>query len=184
LDISVVAAIKPEGRPSIVSAWIRDAADRLKRRRDEERRRLGKGPASGRALHSDAPVLWKKLAERLQTAAADFNKEFADDPLCPRPLHFEAIPSGISIATVYCNSGSPTFKLIATFLEAKAVVACSLVSSDRTALPVESPPAELQFRVSNAGRVDIYHGDTVVGIDEAVRLILEPLLDTVELIAY
>jgi hypothetical protein len=164
--------------------WIKEAAERLKRRRDEEKRRLGKNPGSAKALHLDAPLLWNRLAERIQAAAADFNKEFADDPLCPRPLHFEAIPSGISIATVYCNSGSPTFELIATFLEDKALVACSLASSDRTALPVESPPAELQFRISNAGRVDIYHGDAVVGMDEAVRLILEPLLDTVELIAY
>jgi hypothetical protein len=167
-----------------MSEWVKDAADRLKRRRDEEKRRLGKGPASARTLRSDAPLLWKKLAELITTAADDFNKEFADDPLCPQPLHVEALRNSLSISTVYCNSGQSTFRLKVTFLQDKASVVCSLSASDGSAPPVAGLPPEIQFRVGNDGRVELYHGNAVVGIDKAVRIILEPLLDATEMLAY
>jgi len=167
-----------------MSEWIKNAAERLKRRREEEKKRLGRGLASAKALHSDAPMLWNKLSERIEGTAADFNKQFTDDPLCPQPVHFESFRHSVALATVYCNSNSPTYRLIVTFLEERAVVACSLRASDHSRPPVAGPPAELQFRVSDGGQVEIYQGDKAISMDEAVRSIVEPLFDSVELIAY
>jgi len=167
-----------------MSDWIKVAAERLKRRREEEKKRLGRGVATVKTLHSDAPMLWNRLAERIEAVAADFNKQFADDPLCPKPIHFEAFRHSVALATVYCNSNSPTFRLILTFVEEKASVTCVLRASDHSRPPVAGPPGELQFRVSENGQVELYRGDTAIGIEEAVRLILEPLFDSVELIAY
>ncbi|HUK91790.1 MAG TPA: hypothetical protein VLZ81_15410 [Blastocatellia bacterium] len=164
--------------------WIKEAADRLKARREEEKRRLGRTPNAGRTLHSDAPLLWRRLAHKMETAVNEFNREFVADPLCPSPLLYTRLDHSLTVSTVYCNHGHPTRKLVVTFYGDRAVLVCGLSSSDGSEAPDAGLPHELQFRVDNDGEVKLYHGDHIISLEHATKLILEPLIDSTELIAY
>ncbi|HEY6331921.1 MAG TPA: hypothetical protein VI756_21515 [Blastocatellia bacterium] len=164
--------------------WIKEAAERLRRRREGERDRLGRRPDAAKTLHFQAPLLWRTLAHKIEIAINAFNNEFTADPLCPNPLMYSRLDHSITISTVYCTEHSPTQKLIVTFYGDRALVISGLSSSDGSAPPAAGPPHELQFRVSNDGRVEIYNGDHAISPDEAVRQILEPLIDCMDLIAF
>jgi hypothetical protein len=167
-----------------METWIKEAAERLKLRREGERKRLGRRPDAARTLHFQAPLLWRALAHRIEVAVNDFNHEFTADPLCPNPLMYSRLDHSITVSTVYCMEHSQTQKLVVTFYGDRALVVSGLSSSDGSTPPVAGPPHELQFRVDNDGRVEIYHGDHTVSPEEAVRLVLEPLIDSMDLIAF